>query len=296
MTSPLTSSTIPSIKPLSARPSVVSPAPRSGSTYPSAARALSTSAGASSLREQVSDAEWQARVDLAACYRLAVQFRWTDHIYTHFSARVPGDADHFLINPFGYTFDEVTASNLVKVDLDGNIVTDIAGVGINNAGYIIHSAIHAGKPEYTCVLHTHTPAGIAVSAQRDGLLMLSQHAARFFNRVAYHDYEGFAVDVDERQRLVADLGDHRVMVLRNHGLLAAGTSIPEAFQELHFIERACAAQLAAQSAGVPLLIIPDTQAEEAAQFIEGSRHSGRIERHWNALIRQLDRETTAYRD
>lgn len=286
-----------SLSQLPARPPVVPPsASRAVSPYPSASHALSTSAATSSFRHQVSDAEWQARVDLAACYRLAVQFRWTDHIYTHFSARVPGDADHFLINPFGYTFDEVTASNLVKVDLDGNIVTDITGVGINNAGYIIHSAIHAGKPEYTCVLHTHTPAGIAVSAQQDGLLMLSQHAARFFNRVAYHDYEGFAVDVDERQRLVDDLGDNRVMVLRNHGLLAAGTSIPEAFQELHFLERACAAQLAAQSAGAPLLIIPDKQAEEAAQFIEGSRHSGRIERHWNALIRQLDRETTAYRD
>lgn len=248
----------------------------------------------SPLRATVTEAEWQTRVELAACYRLAVQFRWTDHIYTHFSARVPGDEEHFLINPFGFTFEEVTASNLVKVDLDGNIVTDITGVGINNAGYIIHSAIHAGKPELTCVLHTHTPAGIAVSAQRDGLLMLSQHAARFFNRVGYHDYEGFAVDVDERQRLVEDLGPNRVMILRNHGLLAAGTSVPEAFQELHFLERACSAQLAAQSSGAPLLTISDKHAEEAAQFIENGRATGRIQRHWDALIRQLDRESTAY--
>ena len=258
------------------------------------AQAHTQIASISPLRAQVSEAEWKTRVELAACYRIAVQFRWTDHIYTHFSARVPGDEDHFLINPYGYTFDEVTASNLVKVDLDGNIITDITGVGINNAGYIIHSAIHAGKPDLTCVLHTHTPAGIAVSAQRDGLLMLSQHAARFFNRVSYHEYEGFAVDLEERKRLVDDLGNNRVMVLRNHGLLAAGTSIPEAFQELHFIERACAAQLAAQSSGAPLLIISDELSEEAAQFIEQSRASGRIERHWNALIRQLDRESTEY--
>ncbi len=249
----------------------------------------------SPLRSDVSEAEWQTRVDLAACYRLAAQLRWTDHIYTHFSARVPGDEAHFLINPYGFTFDEVTASNLVKVDLDGNIVTDITGVGINNAGYVIHSAIHAGKPGLSCVLHTHTQAGIAVSAQRDGLLMLSQHAARFFNRVSYHDYEGFAVDVDERKRLVEHLGDNRVMQLRNHGLLAPGTSIPEAFQELHFIERACAAQLAAQSACAPLLTITDELAKEAAHYIESTRASGRIERHWNALIRQLDRETTEYK-
>ncbi len=248
----------------------------------------------SPLRSQVSEGEWKTRVELAACYRLAVQFRWTDHIYTHFSARVPGDEDHFLINPYGFTFEEVTASNLVKVDLDGNIITDITGVGINGAGYIIHSAIHAGKPELTCVLHTHTPAGIAVSAQRDGLLMISQHAARFFNRIAYHDYEGFAVDADERIRLANDLGNKRVMVLRNHGLLAAGGSIPEAFQELHFIERACAAQLAAQASGAPLLTISDELCEEAAQFIEGGQRNARIERHWNALIRQLDRESTEY--
>lgn len=248
----------------------------------------------SSVRSQVTQAEWQTRVALAACYRLAVQFRWTDHIYTHFSARVPGDQEHFLINPFGYTFEEVTASNLVKVDLDGKLITDITGVGINNAGFVIHSAIHAGKPDLTCVLHTHTPAGIAVSAQRDGLLMISQHAARFFNRVGYHDYEGFAVDVDERQRLVRDLGDHRVLILRNHGLLAAGTSIPEAFQELHFLERACSAQLAAQSSGAPLTTIDDRLAEEAARWVDQGRATGRIERHWDALIRQLDRETVDY--
>lgn len=197
---------------------------------------------ANSVRDRVSPEEWEVRVNLAAAYRLAALKRWTDHIYTHFSARVPGPDEHFLINAFGLWFDEITASNLVKVD-------DPTGLGINYAGYVIHSAIHAARHDLKAVLHTHTRDGIAVSAQKGGLLPISQHSIGFSGRVAYHGYEGVALDLDERERLVADLGDKSVMILRNHGLLAAGVSVEHAFQQLQTLEYACNIQIAAQAAG-----------------------------------------------
>ncbi len=206
---------------------------------------------AASIKDQVSAEEWAVRVDLAAAYNLAVAMRMTDHIYTHISARVPGDEPHFLINAYGLTFDEITASNLVKVNIDGEILLDRTGLGINPAGFVIHSAIHRARHDAACVMHTHTAAGIAVSAQQTGLLMISQHAMRFHRRLAYHDYEGVALDMDEQQRLVADLGPHNAMILRNHGLLACGASVPDAFDAMFYLERACQAQVAALAGGLP---------------------------------------------
>jgi ribulose-5-phosphate 4-epimerase/fuculose-1-phosphate aldolase len=251
------------------------------------------------VRQRVSPEEWEVRVKLAAAYRLAALFKWTDHIYTHFSARVPGPDEHFLINAFGLLFDEITASNLVKVDIDGTLVDDPTGLGINPAGYVIHSAIHAARPDLQAVLHTHTRDGIAVSAQRDGLLPISQHAIGFSGRVAYHGYEGVALDLDERERLVADLGDKSVLILRNHGLLTAGISVEHAFQQLHGLERACNIQIAAQAAGNAELIFPPaevvTKVEKQAEVFKSGDGPG-VARHWNALIRQLERSDTEYKN
>ncbi|WP_277964126.1 class II aldolase/adducin family protein [Pseudomonas sp. RIT-To-2] len=252
----------------------------------------------SSVRDRVSPEEWEVRVKLAAAYRLAALHRWTDHIYTHFSARVPGPDEHFLINAFGLLFDEINASNLVKVDLDGTIVDDPTGLGINYAGYVIHSAIHGARPDLKAVLHTHTRDGIAVSAQKDGLLPISQHSIGFSGRVAYHGYEGVALDLDERERLVADLGDKSVMILRNHGLLTGGVSVEHAFQQLHGLERACAIQVAAQGAGNAELVFPPREVvekveQQAKAFAAGDGPG--VARHWNALIRQLERTDTDYK-
>src|ERR687892_2884866 len=179
-----------------------------------------------SVKDRVSAGEWDARVNLAACYRLAAHYRMTDLIYTHISARVPGPEHHFLINAFGLLWDEISASTLVKVTLDGEIVDDPTGSGINRAGYVIHSAVHRARPDSQCVMHTHTAAGIAVSAQEQGLLPISQHAMRFTNSIGYHDYEGLALELGEQERLVNDLGRHKARILRNHGLLTRGGSIP----------------------------------------------------------------------
>ncbi|UCJ15294.1 class II aldolase/adducin family protein [Pseudomonas sp. MM211] len=245
-----------------------------------------------SVQERVSPEEWEVRVKLAAAYQLAALFRWTDHIYTHFSARVPGPDEHFLINAFGLLFDEITASNLVKVDVDGTIIDDPLNLGINQAGYVIHSAIHRARPDLQAVLHTHTRDGAAVSAQRGGLLPLSQHALGFYSRVKYHDYEGVALDLDEQERLVADLGDSNIFILRNHGLLTGGISVEHAFRELHGLERACNIQIAAQAGGnADLLHAPDEAIEkvrqQSARFSDGKGPG--IKLHWDALIRQLER-------
>ena len=187
----------------------------------------------------ISAEEWDTRITLAACYRLVHHYRWTDLIYTHISARVPGKEEHFLINPLGWMYDEICASNLVKIDLDGKNV-DGTTTRVNQAGFVIHSAVHSARPDVQCVIHTHTAAGIAVSMMKCGLLPLSQHAQFFYGAVAYHGYEGIALDTDERQRLIADLGDKPVMILHNHGLLVTGETIPLAFSNLHTLERACA--------------------------------------------------------
>jgi ribulose-5-phosphate 4-epimerase/fuculose-1-phosphate aldolase len=253
---------------------------------------------APSLRQRASPEEWEVRVKLAAAYRLAALFRWTDHIYTHFSARIPGPDEHFLINAFGLLFDEITASNLVTVDVDGTIVDDPLGLGINQAGYVIHSAIHRARPDLKAVLHTHTRDGAAVSAQRQGLLPLSQHALVYYSRVKYHPYEGVALDLEEQARLVANLGDSNILILRNHGLLTGGISIEHAFRELHGLERACSIQIAAQAGGnADLLHTPAAAIEKVRQqtagHVDGS--SPGLQRHWEALIRQLDREGDDYR-
>src|SRR5216684_7857025 len=198
----------------------------------------------------VKDETRQIRIDLAAAYRLIHRLGLDDSIFTHISVRLPDSHDRFLINPYGMRFEEVTASNLVTVDLDGNIVDDLTGLGINPAGFTIHSAVHAARTDAMCVLHTHTVAGVAVSCQKQGLLPLNQWSMQFTDCLAYHDYEGIALDLDERARLVADLGDKFVMVLRNHGMLTAGRSVAEAFKLMHNLERSCPPQLALQ-ASVP---------------------------------------------
>jgi len=240
-----------------------------------------------SLRPQVPDDEWKIRVELAAAYRLAHSLKWTDHISTHFSARAPGPHEHFLINAYGLTFSEVTASNLVKVDISGEIISDPLGLGINRAGYVIHSALHAARHDAMCVLHTHTAAGIGVAAQRDGLLMISQHAMHFFDRISYHAYEGIAADMEEQKRLVSDLGDNDAFILRNHGLLTCGPSIAHAFTEMFLLERACMAQIAAQACTAPLLIAPDDVARKVASLVESPRWPGLVETFWDAMMREL---------
>lgn len=251
------------------------------------------------VRERVSAEEWEVRVKLAAAYRLAALFRWTDHIYTHFSARVPGKEEHFLINAYGLLFDEITASNLVKVDIDGTLIDDPVGLGINQAGYVIHSAIHRARPDLKSVLHTHTRDGAAVSAQKGGLLPLSQHALGYYSRVAYHTYEGVALDLDEQVRLVADLGDKNIFILRNHGLLTGGISVEHAFRELHGLERACNIQIAAQAGGnADLLYAPQDAIEKVKRqsSVYASGENPGIKRHWDALIRQLDRYGEDYKN
>jgi ribulose-5-phosphate 4-epimerase/fuculose-1-phosphate aldolase len=219
----------------------------------------------------------------------------TDLIYTHISARVPGGGHHFLINAFGQLWDEIRASTLVKVTLEGDIVEDPTGYGINRAGYVIHSAVHRARPDVACVMHTHTAAGIAVSAQEQGLLPISQHAMRFAGRLAYHDYEGLALDLDEQARLVRDLGGRNAMILRNHGLLTCGASIPEAFDYMYYLERACQSQVTAMAGGARLRVPPREIAERTAtQFATLPYKPKRPE--WKALLRMLDRMDPSYKN
>ena len=247
------------------------------------------------LRKRVSSEEWETRVNLAACYRLAAHFRMTDMIYTHISARVPGPEHHFLIIAFGLMWDEISASTLVKVTIDGDIVEDPAGNGINRAGYVIHSAVHRARADVDCVMHTHTAAGIAVSAQDHGLLPISQHAMRFTGNLAYHDYEGLALELDEQKRLVADLGGHKAMILRNHGLLTCGASIAETFDYMYYLERACQTQINALAGGAKLRIPSAAVAEKtAAQFKALPYKPKRPE--WKALLRMLDKMDASYKN
>ncbi len=247
-----------------------------------------------------SDAVENARVDLAACYRLVAHYDMDDVIYTHISARVPGHDDRFLINPYGMMFKDITASSLVTVDTDGKIIDDPVGYGINPAGFTIHSAIHAGRHDIDCVLHTHTVAGVAVSCQRDGLLPLNQWAMQFYDRVAYHDYESIALDLSERERLVADIGDRPVLILRNHGLLTAGRSVAEAFTLIYNLEKTCQAQLALQASQAKYVQPSvETCARTAGQYwdVYDRRESGELEnREWTAFKRLLDDIDTGYRD
>lgn len=248
-----------------------------------------------SLRNQVSDEEWQLRVDLAACYRLIAVYGWDDLIFTHISARVPGSKEYFLINAYGMLFDEITASNLVKVDLDGNKIME-SPHPVNPAGFTIHSAIHEARTDVGCALHTHTRAGIAVSTQQDGLLPLSQISLVALASLAYHDYEGIALNAEEKPRLVADIGGKLFLILRNHGLLTVGETVADAFLAMYALETACQAQITAQSSGAPLkLINPKILAGIAAQVDEVTKGL-RGELAWPGLLRKLDRIDPTYRN
>jgi ribulose-5-phosphate 4-epimerase/fuculose-1-phosphate aldolase len=242
----------------------------------------------------VSEAEWQTRVDLAACYRLVAHYGMDDLTATHVSARVPGPEDHFLINPFGWMFSEITASSLVKVDLEGTIVGDTPHV-INPAGFVIHSAIHAARPDAECVLHTHTVAGMAVSSLKEGVLPLHQKAARFYNRVAYHDFQGSSQDMAERERLVRDVGDMNYVVLRNHGLLVCGSTISQAFRSMHSLEKVCTTQLAIMaSGGAPIPIDPDLLEFMGKQFARDATPSAARPDYWPSMKAMLDRINPGY--
>ncbi|WP_179582570.1 class II aldolase/adducin family protein [Pigmentiphaga litoralis] len=252
----------------------------------------------------ISDAERQLRIDLAACYRLVDLFGMSDMILNHISARVPGDDVHFLINPFGMMYEEITASSLIKIDLDGNIIhnpnTDYT---INLAGYVIHSAIHGARHDVGCVLHTHTPAGMAVSALECGLLPLNQTAMRFAGGVGYHEFEGVAVDTDERRRLVSSLGDKDALILRNHGLLTVGQDVAEAFVNMQRLERACQTQLLTMSANSPIHMPPQAAVDKAYNQLRRAptpdihgNFPPHGRREWPALLRMLDRRDASYRD
>src|SRR5215467_13558056 len=244
--------------------------------------------------------EWKVRVDLAACYRLIAHFGWDDLVLTHNSARVPGTTDQMLINPSGLMFDEITASNLLKVDIiDGHLIEPSEHEPIN-AGVVIHGAIYLGRPDVECVIHTHTEADIAVGALEEGLLPLSQWAMRFYNRLGYHDYEGVSLDMDERTRLQQSIGDHPVLVLRNHGLLATGRNVAEAFSFTYHFERAAEAQLKAQAAcasGSKLVFPPKETAEKQSAQFATMGNTVRLggQREWPALLRMCDKLDPSFR-
>lgn len=248
-----------------------------------------------SIKNNVSAEEWQARVELAALYRLVALYGWDDLIFTHISARVPNEDGHFLINPYGFLFDEITASSLVKVNLQGEIVSETPYF-INPAGFTIHSAVHEARHDVACVLHTHTHHGVAVSAQKDGLLAISQTSLFPHIGLAYHNYEGVALNPEEKPRLVADLGTNNFMILRNHGLLTCGKSMAEAFLAMYVLETACKIQILAQSGGKDLI-------EVHPQIVAGIKMQSDLvlkgmgaELAFPALLRKLDRIDDSYKN
>ncbi len=247
-----------------------------------------------SVKDQVSEEEWQARIDLAALYRLVVRHGWDDLVFTHISMRAPGEDDHFLINPFGLLFQDINASNLVKIDINGEIVME-TDCFINPAGFTVHSPFHTSIEDAHCVIHLHTDYGVAVSAQKEGLLSVTQHALIVYNEVAYHDYEGIALDAAECARLLEDMGDKSIMMLRNHGTLAVGKTAADAYLRMFFLERACKMQILAQSGG-PLLMqgqdMADKVGAQGAATIEGP--AGQL--IWPSILRMLDREDPSFRD
>jgi ribulose-5-phosphate 4-epimerase/fuculose-1-phosphate aldolase len=254
-----------------------------------------TMSGIASVRQQVSAAEWEARVNLAAAYRLVALYGWDDLVFTHISSRIAGPEHHFLINPYGMMFEEITASALVKIDLQGNKVMD-SPYQINPAGFTIHSCIHAAREDISCVVHIHSPNGIAVSAQRDGLLPISQQSLFVLSSLAYHDYEGVALNAEEQPRLVRDLGGKTYLMLRNHGLLTVGAAVADAFLFMYLFESACMIQVRAQSGGGELIRI-------AAPILEGIRAAAaQVTRGlggslaWPGLLRKLDRANPGYQN
>ena len=250
-----------------------------------------------SLKHVVSEDEWKLRVNLAACYRLVAMYGWSDLIFTHISAKLPesvsGKDHHFLINPYGLMFDEITASSLLKIDLQGKQINE-SSFYVNHAGFVIHSTIHEARHDAVCVLHTHSRAGVAVSAQKEGLLPISQQSSLLLSSLAYHDYEGLAVHDDERDRLKADLGNNKYMILRNHGLLTVGCSVPDAFLAMYFLETSCQIQVSAQAGGtlspVPQKVLDGVTAAVRVQQSKGSA----ADLAWPALLRRLDRMSPGY--
>ena len=248
-----------------------------------------------SLKGKVSEEEWAVRVDLAAAYRLVSRYGWEDLVFTHISARVPGTEDQFLINPYGLFFDEITASSLVKIDQAGNKVQD-SPFNVNAAGFIIHSAIHGARHDAKCVLHTHTANGVAVATQRAGLLPISQHSLFVLNSVGYHDFEGPALDEDEKPRLVADLGDNRCLILRNHGLLTVGETAADAFVAMYYLEASCAIQVRGQSGGGELIPVAKDIVDNAYTQNQSRPRGSRGALVWPGLLRRLNRIDPSYQD
>jgi len=248
-----------------------------------------------SIRDEVSPQEWQARLELAACYRLVDSYEMTDLIYNHITARIPGTEDHLLINLYGLLYKEITASSLVKIDLEGNIIwkpeTDY---GINTSGYVIHGAIHAARTDVACIIHTHTRAGIAVAAMGCGLLPMSQTSMRFVGHIGYHGYEGPAIDLAERERLVRDLGPHDAMIMYNHGLLTCGATVQQAFNTMYQLEMSCRAQVDAMAARTELKMPGDNVLAHTAHLYQpGTRRPyGVLE--WPAMLRRLEAEGRNY--
>ena len=246
-----------------------------------------------SVRSQVSVEEWQMRVDLAACYRLVALYGWSDLVFTHISARIPGPEHHFLINPYGLMFDEITASSLVKVDQQCNKLID-SPYPVNPAGFVIHSAVHEVRDDIQCVLHTHTRAGVAVSAQKAGVLPISQQSTFVVASLAYHDYEGVAFRDEEKPRLQADLGNKTYLMLRNHGLLTVGRTVADAFLNMYVFESTCQIQIAAQAGGELISVNP--------KIVEGVAQAMKVQTGgmggafvWPALLRKLERTDASYK-
>lgn len=256
---------------------------------------ISMSQAIASIKDKVSAEEWQARTELAALYRLVALYGWDDLIFTHISMRVPGEDGHFLINPYGFLFEEITASSLVKVNLQGDIVSE-TGNFINPAGFTIHSAIHAARHDIACVLHIHSLHGVAVSAQKDGLLPLSQQSLFPLSSLAYHDYEGVALNEEEKPRLVEDLGAKNFLILRNHGLLTCGRTAAEAFLFMYILESACRIQILAQSGGKELITIPDPILEGISKQVEMVTKGLGADLVFPALLRKLDRIDAGYKN
>ncbi len=249
-----------------------------------------------SLQDRVTPEEWAIRVDLAAAYRLVAHYGWDDLIFTHLSARVPGPEHHFLINPYNLMFDEITASSLVKIDVEGRPVMPTDYV-TNAAGFTIHSALHMARDDAHAVMHLHTPAGQAVSAQAEGLMPLTQTAMLIRDEIAYHEYEGVATDLEERERLVADMGTKDAMILRNHGTLTVGANVAQCFIKMYFLERACEAQIMALSGGVDNLYHPPQGTpEKAAGQGKGGLSVVADRLAWPALLRKLDRIDPSFRN
>jgi ribulose-5-phosphate 4-epimerase/fuculose-1-phosphate aldolase len=248
-----------------------------------------------SVREQVSKEEWDTRVNLAACYRLMAEFGMVEMVANHISARVPGTENEFLINPYGMLYEEMTASCMIRIDIDGKVLFNPTDYDVNEAGYVIHSAIHAARHDVDCIIHTHTLAGMAVSAMKCGVLPIAQSSMRFSD-IGYHDYEGVALRLDERERLVQNLGNREAMVLRNHGLLTVAPSIPECFNNMYRLERACQLQVTTLSCNTELQFPP----EEVVKYSNEQMRSGNRRRYglleWPTLLRKLDRTDPSYKN